>query len=118
MRFYFDIDDELFEDEFGLNFQEAVKSGVVESIADIIYNQETSLDRWHSEVSQQLKKLIADNSKEICNTVIEKVTEHVLRMKTIKDTTPRASEFAALNKENVAYFEEMIDKAIAKRFTK
>lgn len=118
MRFYFDIDNELFEDEFGINFQEAVKNGVIESITDIIYNQETSLNRWGSEISQQLKKLISDNSKEICNTVIEKVTEHVLKMKAIKDTTPKASEFAVLNKENVAYFEEMIDKAIARRFGK
>ena len=33
MRFYFDIDDELFEDEFGLSFQEAMKERIVERIA-------------------------------------------------------------------------------------
>ena len=118
MRFYFDIDDALFEDEYGIDFKEAVKNGVVESITEMIYNRETDADSWYSAMHKQIEDLIKTNSKEICEAVIERVTANVERKKTIKEITPSASELAAMDKENVAYFEQMIDRAIAKRFGK
>ena len=116
MRFYFDIDDALFTDECGIDFKEAVKESAIQSVADAIYDYETDVNKLCTEARKAVAKLISDNSKEICASVIERVTDHVLKMKMVKENTPRASEFATLNKENIAYFEEMIDKAIAKKF--
>ena len=116
MRFYFDIDDNLFTDVYGVDFKEAVKECAVESVAEKLYNDTTNMNDLFSEVRKEVNKIIVANSGKICDTVIERVTEHILKMKMIKENVPKASEFAALNKENVAYFEEMIDKAIAKKF--
>lgn len=38
MRFYFDIDESDFEDEYGLDFKRAVTDGAINAVADQIYN--------------------------------------------------------------------------------
>ena len=50
--------------------------------------------------------------------VIERVAEKVAKKKAIVAITPKASEIAAADKDNVAYFEQMIDMAIARKFGK
>lgn len=118
MRFYFDIDDELFEDEYGIDFKETVKNGVVQSITEMIYSHSTDAQSCYSVISKQIENLIKTNAKEICEAVVDRVAADITRRKVIRDITPKASELASADKENIAYFEQMIDKAIAKRFGK
>lgn len=118
MRFYFDIDDSAFEDEYGVDFRQAIKNGVVDALADEIYNHETDVNRWYSEVKQKIDELVKSRQNEICEMIVERVSEKIANKKALVAITPKASEIAAIDKENIAYFEQMIDKAIAKRFGK
>ena len=118
MRFYFDIEDEEFEDEYGLNFRDAVKDGVIRELSSQIYNEGTNSDNWYSEVRKQIDELVQTNQKEICDMVVERVAEKIAKKKALVAMTPKVSEIAAMDKDNIAYFEEMIDKAIAKKFGK
>lgn len=118
MRFYFDIDDAQFEDEFGVNFREAVKDGVVRELASEVYNEASNAERWYSEVKKQIDELVKTNQKEICDMVVERVAEKIAKKKAIVALTPKVSELAAVDMNNITYFEQMIDKAIVKRFGK
>ena len=118
MRFYFDIDDCEFEEEYGMNFKSAVQSGAIDALAMQIYEEETNVDRWHSEVKNQIKEILKNKEKEICEMVVERVADKVAKKRAIVEITPKASEIAAADKDNVAYFEQMIDIAIARRFSK
>ena len=116
MRFYFDIDDEEFEDECGIDFKQTIMSEAVRNVALWIYQDGADLNRWNSEVKNKIDELFKTNKNEICEQVIERVAEKIAKRKSILELTPKASELAAADKENIAYFEQMIDKAIAKRF--
>lgn len=116
MRFYFDIDDYEFQDEYGVDFRQAVMNGAVNALAEQIYNKETDSDRWYSEVQKQIDYIVKSRQDEICEKIVDRVAEKVARKKAIVAITPKASEIAAADKDNVAYFEQMIDRAIAKRF--
>lgn len=48
--------------------------------------------------------------------VVERVADKIAKKKSIVALTPKASELAAADKDNVAYFEQMIDRAIARKF--
>ena len=118
MRFYFDIDDAEFEDEYGMNFRQAVKAGAIDAVAEQICDHETDLNRWYSEVKKQIDELIKSKQGDICEMIVERVAEKIANKKAIVAITPKASEIAAADKDNIAYFEQMIDRAIAKRFGK
>lgn len=118
MRFYFDIEDYEFEDEYGVDFKQAVKNGAVSALAEQIYSTETDVDLWYSEVQKQIKELVKSKQDEICEKIVERVADKVAKKKAIVAITPKVSEIAAADEANVAYFEQMIDRAIAKRFGK
>ena len=117
MRFYFDIDDSLFEDECGLDFKREVKAYAIESIAETVFSSVAG-ESYYNECGQAVKQIIKDNTNVIIDRVVERVAENIARKKAILEMTPKASQLAAIDKENIAYFEEMIDKAIAKKFGK
>lgn len=118
MRFYFDIDEAEFQDDYGMNFQETVMNRVSEEIASQVWDSVSDPDRWHSETKKHIDEILRSKQNEIVEAVIERVAEKIARKKALIEFTPKASELAALDKDNVSYFEEMIDKAIAKRFSK
>ena len=117
MRFYFDIDDERFEDELGLDFQRTVKDCAIYSIAESVFSSSAG-DSLYNECDRAVRKLLQDHTKEIIDRVVEKVANSITHKKMIVEMTPKASQLAAIDKDNIAYFEEMIDKAIAKKFGK
>lgn len=117
MRFYFDIDDGIFEDEFGIDFKEAVKDEAIRTIAEDVFSRAVG-DSYYSDCDRMIKQIIKDNTSVIIDRVVEKVTTQIIRKRAIVEMTPKASELAAIDKENISYFEEMIDKAIARRFGK
>lgn len=118
MRFYFDIDDYEFSCEEAPSFKEVIKQGAVMELAAEIYANETNPDRWRSEVSEQIKNIVKEHSTEIIEEVIERVSEKIAAKKALVAITPKASELDTIDKDNVTYFEKMIDKAIARRFGK
>ena len=118
MRFYFDIDDSEFEDESGLNFRETIKNRAIDSLADDIYHSVSNVDGWYSSVRERINELLKSRQDEIIEAVIERVSEKIAKKKEIIAITPKATELAAADKDNIAYFEQMIDKAIARRFGK
>ena len=118
MRFYFDIDEAEFQDDYGMNFQETVMNHVSDEIAHQVWNSVADPDRWHSETKKHIDAILKSKQNEIIEAVIERVAEKIAKKKALVEFTPKASEIVAIDKENVSYFEEMIDKAIAKRFAK
>ena len=118
MRFYFDIDDYEFSCEEAQSFKEVIKQGAVMELAAEIYANESDPDRWRSEVSEQIKHIVKEHSAEIVEEVIERVAEKIAHKKALVEITPKASELTIIDKSNIAYFEKMIDKAIARRFGK
>lgn len=117
MRFYFDIDDSLFCDEYGIEFSEEVKRSVIQCIADNIYDTNMS-ENWYSTATAQINQIIKERSNDIVESIVERVADKIAKKKAVVALTPKASELTAADKENVEYFEAMIDKAIAKRFGK
>lgn len=116
MRFYFDIDDSEFDDEDGLNFCDVVKDRTCEALADRIWYNASHPDSWYSDINEQINELLKSRQNDIIEAVIERVAEKIAKKKALVEFTPKASEIAAIDKDNISYFEEMIDKAIAKRF--
>ena len=118
MRFYFDIEDYEFEEEYGVNFNEAVKNGAIDAVAEQIYNDAVDPSKCYSYITKQIDDIVKSRQKEICEMVVERVADKIAKKKAIVALTPKASEIAAVDKDNIAYFEEMIDKAIARKFGK
>ena len=118
MRFYFDIDESEFQDDYGVCFEETVKDRAIDSLANDIYNSVSNVDSWYSSVRERINELLKSRQDEIIEAVIERVSEKIAKKKEIVAITPKATELAAADKDNIAYFEQMIDKAIARRFGK
>jgi len=116
MRFYFDIDESDFQDEYGLDFRETILNRVSGAIAETVWNEVADPDGWYSEVKKHIDQVLKTRQNEIVEAVIERVAEKIAKKKALVEFTPKASEIAAIDKDNISYFEEMIDKAIAKRF--
>jgi len=117
MRFYFDIDDDAFSQEGGVEFKEFITSEMVAALVDWFIDRETSSD-YYSSVRAMVDIIIRSHKGEIINGVIESVAEKIMEQKAIIAMKPKMSELAAADKENVEYFERMIDKAIARKFGK
>ena len=118
MRFYFDIDESEFQDDYGVCFEETVKERVCTAIADEVWNHVSDPDGWYSGVKEYINTIMKSRQDEIIEAVIERVSEKIAKKKEIIAITPKATELAAADKDNIAYFEQMIDKAIARRFGK
>lgn len=118
MRFYFDIGEEEFQDDYGMNFQETIMSRVSSEIANEVWDSVSDPERWHSETKKHIDAILKSKQNEIVEAVIERVAEKIAKKKALMEFTPKVSELAAIDKDNISYFEEMIDKAIARRFGK
>ena len=117
MRFYFDIDDDRFEDELGVDFQKTVKECAIYSIAETVFSSSVG-DSLYNECDKAVRQIVKDHSQEIIDRVVTRVADNISRKKSILEMTPKASQLASMDRDNIAYFEEMIDKAIAKKFGK
>ena len=117
MRFYFDIEAEELNDEYSPSFIELIKMRCADGLREEVWNSITS-DGTYDYLIGDMKALIKANQQEIIDAVVEKVSDKIAAKKQLLEITPKASQFAAADKENVAYFEEMVDRAIARRFGK
>lgn len=112
MRFYFDIDDSEFEDDWGFDFQSRVQKECVNTISKRIVQSvplpSLSLD--------EARKIIQDHRDEIIEAIVDRVASVILKNKQIKSMIPSAAELAQADREVQKYFEQMVDKAIARKF--
>ena len=102
-----------FDDE---DFISDVKRSVKDQVAREIIAKYISGYYADDNVKELIKETINEHIGEIIKAIIDKVSQSVEHKKQIAEITPRASVFAAINKENEDYFNTQIEKCIAKKF--
>lgn len=111
MRLYFDIDDSWYEGYDSYDFKQDVKNGIIKSIVNRLLTEGK-----YSLTEEEARQIVKENKAEIIDKVIQKVSDTIIKKQEIKSLTPSFSELKNADAQVVKYFEEMVDKAIAKRF--
>ena len=111
MRLYFDIDDNWYEGYDSYDFKQDVRNGIVKSITKNLLTEGK-----YSLTEEEARQIVKENKAEIIDKVVQKVSDTIIKKQEIKSLAPSLSELKNADAQVVKYFEEMIDKAIAKRF--
>ena len=111
MRLYFDIDDSWYEGYGLYDFQQDVKNGIIKSIVNRLLTEGK-----YSLTEEEARQIVKENKAEIIDKVVQKVSDTIIKKQEIKSLTPSFSDLKNADAQVVKYFEEMVDKAIAKRF--
>lgn len=97
------------------DFKKAIVDIAIEKFIDNMYDQYMT-DKVYLTIKNDASALVKENSKEIIDTVVNRVSDEIIRKKAIVEQMPKKSEINNINKEWENYFVDLIDKAIAKRF--
>ena len=111
MRLYFDIDDNWYEGYDSYDFKQDVRDGIVKSITKNLLTEGK-----YSLTEEEARQIVKENKVEIIDKVVQNVNTAILKKQEIKSLAPSFSELKNADAQVVKYFEEMVDKAIAKRF--
>ena len=111
MRLYFDIDDSWYEGYNSYDFKQDVRNGITKSIANRLLTEGK-----YSLTEEEARQIVKENKAEIIDKVVQKVSDTIIKRKEIRSLAPSFSEMKNADAQVVKYFEEMVDKAIAKRF--
>lgn len=111
MRLYFDIDDNWYEGYESYDFKQDVRNGIIKSIANRLLTEGK-----YSLTEEEARQIVKENKAEIIDKVVQNVSATILKKQEIKSLAPSLSELKNADAQVVKYFEEMVDKAIAKRF--
>lgn len=111
MRLYFDIDDNWYEGYNSYDFKQDVRNGIVKSITKNLLTEGK-----YSLTEEEARQIVKENKAEIIDKVVQKVSDTIIKKQEIKSLAPSFSELKNADAQVVKYFEEMVDKAIAKRF--
>ena len=111
MRLYFDIDDSWYDEYGSYSFQKDVRDGIVKSITKNLLTEGK-----YSLTEEEARQIVKENKAEIIDKVVQNVSAVILKKQEIKSLAPSFSELKNADAQVVKYFEEMVDKAIAKRF--
>ena len=111
MRIYFDIDDNWYEGYDSYDFKQDVRNGIVKSIIKNLLTEGK-----YSLTEEEARQIVKENKAEIIDKVVQNVSAVILKKQEIKSLAPSFSELKNADAQVVKYFEEMVDKAIAKRF--
>ena len=111
MRLYFDIDDSWYEGYDSYDFKQDVKNGIIKSIVNRLLTEGK-----YSATEEAARQIVKENKAEIIDKVVQKVSDTIIKKQEIKSLAPSFSELKNADAQVVKYFEEMVDKAIAKRF--
>lgn len=113
MRFYFDLDDDMMEYYNARDFQGEVQRAAVQAVADkVIKNIDREL------TADEARIVIRGKTDQIINAIVERVSARIIEKKELKALIPSASELSKADREVQKYFEQMIDRAIARKFNK
>ena len=111
MRLYFDIGDNWYGVDDSYDFKEDVRNGIVDSITNNLLTEGK-----YSLTEEEARQIVKENKAEIIDKVVQNVSAAIIKKQEIKSLTPSFSELKNADAQVVKYFEEMVDKAIAKRF--
>ena len=111
MRLYFDIDDNWYEGYDSYDFKQDVRNGIVDSITNNLLTEGK-----YSLTEEEARQIVKENKAEIIDKVVQNVSDAIIKRQEIKSLAPSLSELKNADALVVKYFEEMVDKAIAKRF--
>jgi ribosome maturation protein Sdo1 len=111
MRLYFDIDDSWYEGYDSYDFKRDIRDGIVKSITKNLLTEGK-----YSLTEEEARQIVKENKSEIIDKVVQNVSAAILKKQEIKSLAPSFSELKNADAQVVKYFEEMVDKAIAKRF--
>ena len=99
----------------GKDFKKIIVDIAIEKFIDQMYDNYVN-DKTYYSIRDDVKAIVKDHSNEIIDKVVNKVSDEILKKKSIVNEMPKKSEIANISKEWQDYFIELIDKAIAKRF--
>lgn len=99
----------------GKDVKKVIADIAIEKFIDKMYD-DYMLDRVYTTIRNDASELVKAHSNDIVDRVVNKVSDEILRKKSIVNEMPKKSEIANISKEWQDYFLELIDKAIAKRF--
>ena len=111
MRLYFDIDDNWYEGYDSYDFKQDIRNGITKSIVNRLL-----AEGKYSLTAEEARQIVKENKAEIIDKVVQNVSDVILKKQEIKSLAPSFSELKNADAQVVKYFEEMVDKAIAKRF--
>ena len=111
MRLYFDIDDSWYEGYDSYDFKQDVRNGITKSIVNRLLTEGK-----YSLTEEEARQIVKENKAEIIDKVVQKVSDAIIKKQEIKSLSPSLSELKNADAQVVKYFEEMVDKAIAKKF--
>lgn len=99
----------------GKDLKKIITDIAIEKFVNQMYDNYVD-DKTYSSIKDDVKAIVRDHSNEIVDKVVDKVSNEIMKKKSIVNKMPKKSEIANINKEWEDYFIELIDKAIAKRF--
>ena len=94
--------------------REIITEQIIEYVANKVYCDFAI--RYDCKLEDEVKRLVKENKDDIIEKATDKVADKVLARKEIRDQMPKKKEINDINKEWEKYFEELIDKAIARKF--
>ncbi len=106
-----------YEDEAltGADLKQIIADIAIKKFIEKMYDDYMN-DKVYDTVRNDAKEIVKAHSKDIVDKVVNKVSDEVMKKKSIANEMPKKSELANISKEWEDYFVELIDKAIAKRF--
>jgi len=113
--------EEIYNDDYsdvgltGRDFKKIIANLAIEKFIDRMYDDYMN-DKVFITIKDDAKAVVKAHSNDIVNKVVDKVSNEILKKKSIVNEMPKKSEVANISKEWEQYFIELIDKAIAKRF--
>ena len=99
----------------GRDLKKIIADIAIQKFIDRMYDDYMT-DTVYESVKNDVKEFVKANSSDIVDKVVNKVSDEIIKKKSIVDEMPKKSEIASISKEWEDYFLTLIDKAIAKRF--
>lgn len=103
------------EEITGRELKKIISDIAIEKFIDKMYDDYMN-DRVYETIRNDAKEVVKSHSNDIIDKVVNKVSDEIIKKKSIVNEMPKKSEIANISKEWENYFIELIDKAIAKRF--
>ena len=99
----------------GKDLKKIIANIAIEKFIDKMYDDYMN-DHVYEGVRNDVKEIVKAHSNDIVDKVVNKVSDEIIKKKSIVNEMPKKSEIAIINKEWEDYFVTLVDKSIAKRF--
>ena len=103
------------EELTGKDLKQIIADIAIKKFINQMYDNYVNDNTYYS-IRDDVKAIVKTHSNEIVDRVVDKVSNEIMKKKSIVNEMPKKSEIANISKEWQDYFMELIDKAIAKRF--